>query len=160
MAFTGAIASRSLITASTADPASDTIQSSNWSNQTPSKNALKMNMEDSSAKFPVLDEAPKPRHATIVSAAEDGFEQTNHYYPKILNAEIHPLVNYFLNLSVKRIAERYCHLHPKVNKKALIDLLKSEPSHLRWSGADLFVTTTEGGKRQLTVIETNTCPSV
>ena len=99
------------------------------------------------------------RYGTIINSDSE-FEAVRHYYPKILNAELHPLVSNFLSLGINRIAARYCHLNPKIDKNALIKLLKHEPKHLKWSGADLFVTTTERGNRQLTVIETNTCPSV
>lgn len=101
--------------------------------------------------------APKLRFARKVTA--DNFEPTEHYYPKVLNAEQHPMVSNFFHLTLKRIAERYSHLHPNVDKNVLIQVLKQPPSHLRWSGADLFVTTTSQGQRKLTVIETNTCPS-
>lgn len=37
------------------------------------------------------------------------FEAENHWYPKALNATLHPMVNFFLNLSEIRIIERYCH---------------------------------------------------
>jgi len=103
------------------------------------------------------EEAPQ-RYANVIASDSD-FEITEHYYPKVLNAETHPMVTNFLHLSIKRIVERYCHLHPTVDRDVLLKILKQPPSHLRWSGADLFVTTTSSGNRKLTVIETNTCPS-
>ena len=99
------------------------------------------------------------RYGWILNESESDFDPVNHYYPKVLNAELHPLVSYFLSLSVERIAHRYCHLHPRINQKALSKLLQQEPSYFRWSGADLFVTTNHSGTKKLTVIETNSCPS-
>ncbi len=96
-------------------------------------------------------------HATIV--APGSFRARRHFYPRVLNAQIHPLVAFFLRLSNRRIAERYCHLNPRVSPDHLTELLSTRTSHLRWAGADLFCTTTAAGNRRLVVIETNSCPS-
>lgn len=87
------------------------------------------------------------------------FDQDNHYYTKVLNANIHPLVSFFFNLKSKRIINRYCHLNPMVNKERVTQLLKQAPKHFRWSGADLMYVTTQTGKRSMVLIETNSCPS-
>jgi len=87
------------------------------------------------------------------------FSPEDHWYPKALNATIHPMISFFLNLSTDRIINRYCHLHPTVNKDALEKLLSQPTKHFKWSGADLLNVTSEGGKRQMVVIETNSCPS-
>ncbi len=87
------------------------------------------------------------------------FEPGNHFYPRVLNAQIHPLVGFFLRMGNERITERYCHLNPRVDRDVLLDLLSTPTEHLRWSGADCFCTTTASGNRRLTVIETNSCPS-
>ncbi len=88
-----------------------------------------------------------------------GYEPEKHWYPKALNATIHPMVAFFLNLSTARIVERYCHLHPTVNRADLQNILAYRPKYFRWAGADLINVTTEGGKRQMVVIENNSCPS-
>ena len=87
------------------------------------------------------------------------FEADQHWYPKALNATIHPMMAYFLNMSKEQILERYCHLHPKVNKAFLDELLSSRPKYFRWAGADLINVTTAGGNRNMVVIENNSCPS-
>ncbi len=87
------------------------------------------------------------------------FNNENHWYPKALNATIHPMVNFFLNLDVKKIVSRYCHLHPKVNKDKLKEILSYKCKYFLWSGADLFNATSEDGNRQMVVIENNSCPS-
>ena len=87
------------------------------------------------------------------------FEPDNHWYPKALNATIHPLVNFFLHLSQDRIIKRYCHLHPKVKASRLEEVLKYRPKHFIWAGADLMHVTNADGKRQMVVIENNSCPS-
>ncbi|ACY16380.1 hypothetical protein [Haliangium ochraceum] len=87
------------------------------------------------------------------------FEPEAHFYPRVLNAQMHALVRFFLSLSNERLVYRYAHLHPKVNADALRDILAAQPRHLRWSGCDLMHVTTRTGARQMVVIETNSCPS-
>lgn len=87
------------------------------------------------------------------------FEAYKHWYPKALNATIHPMVNFFLNLEQERVINRYCHLHPKVEAKALRELMNYECKYFLWGGADLINVTSAGGKRQMVVIENNSCPS-
>ena len=87
------------------------------------------------------------------------FNNENHWYPKALNATIHPMVSFFLNLDTTKIVSRYCHLHPMVNRDKLVELLSYRSKYFLWSGADLFNATSEDGKRQMVVIENNSCPS-
>ncbi|MFT6679019.1 MAG: hypothetical protein ACJAZG_001692, partial [Granulosicoccus sp.] len=87
------------------------------------------------------------------------FKGSDHWYPKALNATIHPMVNFFLNLDKERIISRYCHLHPVVDMDKLRELLSYQCKYFIWSGADLFNATSENGNRQMVVIENNSCPS-
>lgn len=87
------------------------------------------------------------------------FNTFDHWYPKALNAQIHPLVSYFMNMSTQRIVERYAYLNPTINKDTLRTLLAYKPTHLQWAGSDLMHTTTAQGKKKIVVIETNSCPS-
>ena len=87
------------------------------------------------------------------------FENHEHWYPKALNATIHPMINFFLNLDNQLIIDRYCHLHPKVKGHKLRELLNYQPQYYCWSGADLINVTNAKGKRQMVVIENNSCPS-
>jgi len=87
------------------------------------------------------------------------FSGEDHWYPKALNATIHPMVSFFLNLDKKRIITRYCHLHPKVNKEKLHEILSYECKYFLWGGADLINATSAQGKRNMVVIENNSCPS-
>jgi hypothetical protein len=96
-------------------------------------------------------------HASVV--APESFEPRNHFYSRVLNAQIHPLVSFFLRMSNQRIVNRYCHLNPRVDPEFLTSVLAYTPKHFRWAGADLFCTTTAAGNRRLVVIETNSCPS-
>ena len=96
-------------------------------------------------------------YATLVHPGS--FEPDAHWYPKALNATIHPMVNFFLNLDRERIVTRYCHLNPIVERDYLHSLLSTPCKHFQWAGADLINVTTAGGKRQMVIIENNSCPS-
>lgn len=87
------------------------------------------------------------------------FEPARHFYPRVLNAQIHSMVRFFLSLSPDRIVRRYCHLRPTVRADALAALLQYQPRWFRWAGCDLMHVTDESGRRQMVVIETNSCPS-
>lgn len=89
----------------------------------------------------------------------DSFEAYKHWYPKAFNATIHPMISFFLNLSPERIVTRYCHLHPTVDSNKLLEILNYKARYFRWAGADLLNVTSAGGKRQMVVIENNSCPS-
>lgn len=87
------------------------------------------------------------------------FDTPRHFYSRVLNAHIHPLVRQLLELGNDRIVSRYCHLHPEASEDAVRGLLSSYPRYFRWGGADLVHVTTELGVRRVVVIETNSCPS-
>ena len=94
-----------------------------------------------------------------VSIEPGTFEREHHFYPRVLNAQIHPLVQYFMKLNNDQVAERYCHMHPDVDREAVHHALSHTPRYFRWGGSDLFHATTERGERRIVVIETNSCPS-
>lgn len=98
-----------------------------------------------------------PRFAEKISPGD--FEPIDHWYEKAFNATIHPMVNFFLNLEPNRLIQRYCHLHPRVDPEVLRELLEYQPKFFQWSGADLINVTTAGGRKQMVVIENNSCPS-
>lgn len=87
------------------------------------------------------------------------FEMENHFYPKVLNAQLHSQVSYLFNLSNAHIISRFCHLNPSVDGQALSELLHYKPRFFPWGGSDLFHVTTANGFKQMVIIETNSCPS-
>lgn len=111
--------------------------------------------EPTTEGVPFVQKFGKP--ARVVGVGE--FERENHFYTKVINSHIHPLVSYFLGLSNSRIINRFCHLYPAVSKEKLEEILSYQPKYFRWSGADLFNVTSASGGRQMVVIETNSCPS-
>ena len=95
----------------------------------------------------------------VSRVAPGSFESERHFYPRALNAQIHPLVRYLMDLGNDRIAERFTHLHPEVDRDAVHAALETQTRFFRWGGADLFHTASEDGRRQILTIETNSCPS-
>lgn len=87
------------------------------------------------------------------------FDPVGHFYPRVLNAHINPLVQAFMHMSNGRIVERYIHLNPQVSREAIEQRLTHVPRYYRWGGTDLLHTASDRGERQLVVIETNSCPS-
>ncbi len=87
------------------------------------------------------------------------FEPHKHWYPKALNATIHPMISFFLNLETERIISRYCHLHPSVDRHKLTEILRTKCKYFIWGGADLLNVTSADGNRQMVIIENNSCPS-
>ena len=69
------------------------------------------------------------------------------------------MVQYFFGLGNDRIAERYLHLHPEVDHRAVRTVLSHKTKYFKWGGADLFPVTTDKGIRRIIVIETNSSPS-
>lgn len=70
--------------------------------------------------------------ARIVSTGD--FEPEQHFYPRVLNAQIHPLVQSFLTLGNERIIARYTHLNPSVKAETLRDILSYSPRYFQWAG--------------------------
>lgn len=93
----------------------------------------------------------------IVRAGDFAPEQ--HFYPRVLNAQMHAMVRFFFSLSADRIISRYVHLNPSVDPRGLAEILAYRPKIFRWAGSDLMHVTTASGDRKMVVIETNSCPS-
>lgn len=68
----------------------------------------------------------------IVSQGE--FEPEQHFYPRVLNAQIHPLIQSFFTLGNDRIVARYTHLNPQVKPQDLKNILSYSPTHFQWAG--------------------------
>lgn len=96
-------------------------------------------------------------HAQQVSPG--AFNVERHFYERVQNAQLHPVVSFFFTLSTERILERYLHLNPHVDRESLQDVLWYKPKYLPWAGADLFHVTSARGRKKMVVIETNSCPS-
>jgi hypothetical protein len=87
------------------------------------------------------------------------FAPEHHFYPRVLNAQMHAMVRFFFSLDLPRIVSRYTHLNPRVDPQALQEVLTYAPRTFRWAGCDLMHVTTDTGDRKMVVIETNSCPS-
>jgi len=101
-----------------------------------------------------------PAHGKPAFLVQPGsFRYTEHYYPKVLNAQIHSMVAFFLSMTTEQIVSRYCHLHPQTPKHQLSQWLDYSPKFFAWSGSDLFNVTTSQGVRRMVLLETNSSPS-
>lgn len=96
---------------------------------------------------------------TIEKIKPGTFQSEKHFYSKVLNAQIHPIVSHFFTLKHTQIISRYCHLNPQVKKERLKKLMQYQPKYFKWAGSDLFHVTTNTGERKMLLIETNSCPS-
>ena len=99
---------------------------------------------------------PEP---TLTTIQPGSFSAEKHWYPKALNATLHPMVAFFLSLDPQRIIARYCHLNPRVRRDQLEQILSYRCKYFIWSGADLINATDADGNRQMVIIENNSCPS-
>ncbi|KAF9292639.1 hypothetical protein BGZ68_000043 [Mortierella alpina] len=106
-----------------------------------------------------LEPKPKKSAPDGVQVTNEHFEPEKHFYPRVLNAQIHPMVGYFFSLGNERIIARYMHLNPQTNEDVLRKCLNYVPKHFQWAGSDLFNVTTASGHRQMIIVETNSCPS-
>ncbi|THH39751.1 ATP-grasp domain-containing protein [Neolewinella litorea] len=98
-------------------------------------------------------------NSPVKIVAPGTFKAEAHWYPKALNATIHPMVSFFLNLDRERMVSRYCHLNPLVDPDGLRKMLTYQCKFFLWGGADLINATTAHGRRRMVIIENNSCPS-
>lgn len=87
------------------------------------------------------------------------FDPDAHFYPEVINAELHPILKSFFNMSESQLVARFIHLHPMAKKEDIQAILRYRCKHFRWSGSDLIFVSTGPGNRHAVVIETNSCPS-
>lgn len=98
-------------------------------------------------------------NSSPITIAPGNFSVEDHFYPRVLNAHLHPLVRHLMEMGNERIICRYCHLHPEADESTVRELLTTPPRYFRWGGSDLIHVTTEEGLRRVVIIETNSCPS-
>ncbi|KAG0234203.1 hypothetical protein BGW42_006841 [Actinomortierella wolfii] len=115
--------------------------------------------EQQKEKDVIVENRPKKVVPDACLVTAEHFEPDRHFYPRVLNAQIHPMVGYFFSLGNERIIARYMHLNPQVNETVLRKCLEYRPKHFQWAGSDLFNVTTADGHRQMIIVETNSCPS-
>ena len=87
------------------------------------------------------------------------FEPVNHFYDKVQNSQLHPVVSHFLKMDVERIIKRFKHKNPQVCQETLKSLLTYSSKKFFWGGADLVNVATEDGRKKMVILETNSCPS-
>lgn len=95
----------------------------------------------------------------VLLVGPGSFRAEQHYYPQVLGATLHPLVERFLAMDHRQIADHHAMRNPEVAPGAVARALTTVPRHFHWAGADLFNVATEDGRRHLVVLETNSSPS-
>lgn len=83
--------------------------------------------------------ASKGKTGTVKVVREGDFEAETHFYPRVLNSTIHPLVSAFFSLGNERFLARYLHLNPQVNPETLKSMLDYSPRFFQWAGAFLML---------------------
>lgn len=73
-----------------------------------------------------------PVYAKIVEPGS--YRKELHFYPKAVNAILHPTVEAFFALGSERIALRYCNLNRNVDRQTLKQLMAYKPAYFRWAG--------------------------
>ena len=77
----------------------------------------------------------QPTAPTCALAYQPGdFEPKNSFYPKALNATIHPIVKKFFSMKNTLIMKRYAQLNPLVDSHVLQQMLEYKPKHFKWAG--------------------------
>ena len=91
--------------------------------------------DDNTRDLKQQQQFPKTK-ARLVGMGE--FEPEHHFYPRVLNAQIHPLVQSFFTLGNERIIARYTHLNPRVKAETLREILSYKPKYFQWAGSSFF----------------------
>ncbi|MCA9600508.1 MAG: hypothetical protein KC417_00705 [Myxococcales bacterium] len=103
--------------------------------------------------------AAELRRAFAVEIHPGRFRPEAHFYPRAREATIHRTVAAFLEADPAALRRRYLERHPEVAPHELDAVWRYAPRHLRWAGGDLFAARTAEGRREMVLIETNSCPS-
>ena len=70
----------------------------------------------------------------LIDRSRKVFAKENHFYPKVVNAKIHPLVASFFKLGNESIMARYKQMNPAVNVDILRSFLAYKPKYFKWAG--------------------------
>ena len=108
------------------------------------------------------------------------FIAENCFNPKALNTTISPIVKKFFNMNTEAIIKRYAQLNPNLDTAVLRSQLEYKTKHFKWAGqffrykiylkmcfkplniykgCYLFNVTNKDGKREMIIVESNSCPS-
>jgi hypothetical protein len=87
------------------------------------------------------------------------FSAADAFYPQVLALPPHPDVERFFGMQRCEIVARYCERHPLTDAVELARLLGEHCRQLMWAGSDLLLVAGAHDRRQMIVLETNSCPS-
>lgn len=96
-------------------------------------------------------------HAVDIQPNE--FDPKHHFYTKALKHKMNRTGCEFFQMNNEQIILRYSRLKPSVNIDYLRECLGYRSKYYTWGGCDLFKVVDRKGKKQLILIESNTCAS-
>lgn len=97
------------------------------------------------------------QHARLIRPGH--FCARDHFYPKVIDALAHPLIQDFFSLSKDSIASLFCEQYPAVDFKVLSKLLRYPCKYFSWAGTDLVYVQDADESRHMIILETNSCSS-
>ena len=74
------------------------------------------------------------RHCFADSFNAGEFQSEKCFYPKALNATIHPIVKKFFNMKNELIINRYAQLNPTVDAQVLKQMFEYKSKNFKWAG--------------------------
>jgi hypothetical protein len=114
-------------------PGTTTSRHIQWAHPLPdTKSTSEANQSVTDATNADVPSTKRQQHVKAVYTNE--FEPDKHFYPRVLNAGIHPLVGSFFSLGNERILHRYIHLNPNVDTVTLRRALTYRPKYFMWGG--------------------------
>lgn len=106
-----------------------------------------------------LDEKIKLSKSQAVEIYPNEFDSKYHFYSKTLKHKMNRTGSDFFQMNNEQIIFRYCRLKPSVKVDYLRECLNYRSKYYTWGGCDLFKVIDRKGKKQLILIESNTCAS-
>ncbi|RNA16505.1 hypothetical protein BpHYR1_002062 [Brachionus plicatilis] len=106
-----------------------------------------------------LDEKIKLSKIHAVDIHPNEFDPKYHFYSKALKHKMNQAGCEFFQMNNEQIILRYSRLKPSVNIDYLRQCLNYRSKFYTWGGCDLFKVVDRKGKKQLILIESNTCAS-
>jgi hypothetical protein len=96
----------------------------------------------------------------IIRTLEPGqFNPRRHFYTGALAALPDAGLEALLATPPAELAQLYCDAFPEADRALLSQILEYRPRFLQWAGSDLFLVRNPDGRRDVALLEMNSCPS-
>lgn len=94
----------------------------------------KMTLEKKDSTGQLKCATQKAHNSSCTLVEHKCFKKENHFYPKVQNAKIHPIVASFFKLGNEAVINRYKQANPNINAETLRELLSYKPKYFKWAG--------------------------